>query len=122
MNALFGSLKRAASVAASRAPLASMEASSSTTTSTFSRTTAVASRSFSASSSDDEAGKAFTASLFPGDGAFFLSGVASRSRLRSERDELERKSGEERRKRRELGMESVEKREREALKEGEGEP
>jgi hypothetical protein len=74
MNALLGSLKRAASVAASRAPLASLEASAMlrTTAAAAAATTTAASRSFSSSSSsDDEGGKAFTASLFPGDGAFF---------------------------------------------------
>ena len=69
MNALFGGLKRAASVAASRAPLASMESSS--WTPQLLRTTAASSRSFS--SSDEEGSKAFTASLFPGDGALLRS-------------------------------------------------
>lgn len=77
MNALLGSLKRTASVAASRAPLASLEASTMLRTmAAATTTTTAASRSFSSSSSDDEGGKAFTASLFPGDGAFsffFLS-------------------------------------------------
>ena len=77
MNALFGSLKRAASVASLRgAPLlaeASAGTSAEATTSTLLRTTAASLRSFSASSSssDDEGAKAFTASLFPGDGRFF---------------------------------------------------
>ena len=77
MNALFGSLRRAASVAVSRAPLAPMEALSSTSTLLRTTSATAASRSFSTSgsSSDDEGGKAFTASLFPGDGAFFVAAV-----------------------------------------------